>query len=67
MKILIVVNDSWTRYMDYEHTGVLTAPERRAIKIELTKDQQDKIGLREIGTKNGKPVYESIKSISITE
>jgi len=43
MKILFVINDGDARYMEYEHTGVLNAPTRRAVEIELTPEQVEKI------------------------
>lgn len=42
MKILFIINDGDARYMEYEHTGVLNAPNRRAVEIELTPEQVEK-------------------------
>lgn len=64
MKILFILNDGWAHYMNYEHTGVLNNPNRRAVEIELTDEQIKKIGLKQIGTDCGKPVYETIESVS---
>lgn len=43
MKILFVINDGDGKYMDYTHTGVLNAPNRRAVEIELTPEQVEQL------------------------
>jgi hypothetical protein len=65
MKILFVINDCDVRYMEYEHTGILNAPNRRAVEIELSSEQVAKIGIRKIGVSLGKDVMESIESVSL--
>lgn len=65
MKILFVINDGDGKYMDYIHTGVLNAPNRRAVEIELIPDQVEKIGIRKIGVNCGKDVMETVESISL--
>lgn len=65
MKILFVINDGDGRYMEYEHTGILNAPTRRAVEIELTPEQVEKIGIRKIGVNCGKDVMETIESVSL--
>ena len=66
MKILFVINDGDGRYIEYEHTGVLNAPNRRAVVIELTPEQEAKIGIQNIGVNCGKPILETIESVSLT-
>ena len=62
MKFLIVLND-WLRCdVVCRNTGHMPALRRRAVEIQLTKDQIDKIGLRKVGLKN---LYEEIESISL--
>ena len=65
MKILFLINDSDGRYLEYEHTGVLNAPHKRAVKIELTSEQLEQIGIRKIGISCGKDLMETIESVSI--
>jgi hypothetical protein len=62
MKILFVINDGDVKYMDYIHTGVLNAPNRRAVEIELTPEQVEKIGIKKIC---GKDVMETVESVSL--
>jgi hypothetical protein len=64
MKILFVINDNAACYMEYEHTGILNAPNRRAVEIELTPEQVEKIGIQSIGKNYGKDIMETIESIS---
>ena len=65
MKILFVINDGDGKYMDYTHTGVLNAPNRRAVEIELTPEQVEKIGIKKIGYDCGRDVMETIESVSL--
>ena len=65
MKILFVMNDGIDRLIEYEHTGVMNAPYRRAVEVELTDDQIKKIGIRPLGIDRGKQTYETIESISL--
>ncbi len=66
MHILFILNDVDARYMEYEHTGVLNAPNRRAVEIELTPEQLKKIGIRKIGVNCGKDIVETVESISLS-
>jgi hypothetical protein len=65
MKILFVINDGDARYIEYEHTGVFNAPNRRAVEIELTPEQVEKIGIRKIGVNYGKDVMETVERVSL--
>lgn len=65
MKILFVMNDGLDRMIEYEHTGILNAPYRRAVEIELTEEQIKSIGIRKLGVSCGKQLYEDIESISL--
>jgi hypothetical protein len=65
MKIVFVLNDGDGRYLEYEHTGILNAPKRRAVTIELTPDQVQQINIQQIGVDRGRPILESIESVSI--
>ena len=67
MKILFVINDGFGRYMEYEHTGILNAPSRRAVEIELTQEQIEKLAIRKIGVSSGKDITETIESISLND
>ena len=51
--------------MDYTHTGVLNAPNRRAVEIELTPEQVEKIGIKKIGYDCGRDVMETVESVSL--
>lgn len=57
MKILFVINDLWSKYCDYEHTGTLNNVHRRAVEIELTEDQVKKLHINE--------KLEEIESVSV--
>ena len=65
MKILFVINNGNACFMEYEHTGILNSPKRRAVEIELTPEQIDKIGISKIGVSCGKDIMESVESVSI--
>lgn len=66
MKILFIINDGDGRFLEYEHTGVLNAPNRRAVEIELTSEQVEKIGIRKIGVnRGGNFVTETVESVSL--
>lgn len=62
MKILFVINNMKSAYLDYEHTGVLTSVNRRCVEIELTEDQVKSINLEK--TFNGEEL-ETIESVSL--
>ena len=66
MKILFVINDSPSAYLEYEHTGVMAAPHRRAVEIDLTEEQVQKLGIRKLGMNCGNPISEVIESVSIS-
>lgn len=70
MKLLVVINDTSGKWLEYQCTGVLNQLDRRVVEIELTKDQIDKIGLKQIGLKQigtakGEPMYETIESVTL--
>jgi len=65
MKLIIILNDSEGRQLEYQHTNVLNAPSRRSVQIELTPEQVEKIGIRKIGVSCGKDIMETIESVSI--
>ena len=65
MRIIFVINDSYKKYVEYQNTGVLNAPNRRAVEIELTPEQIEKIGVKKIGIDCGKDVIETIESVSV--
>ena len=65
MEILFVINDSMGKMIEYQATGILNAPNRRAVSIELTDAQIRKLSLKKIGVSSGKDVYESIESVSV--
>lgn len=65
MKLIFVINDGDGRYLEYCHTGVLNAPNRRSVEIELSENQIKEIGLQKIGANCGKDVMESIESVSL--
>jgi len=65
MKLIIILNDSEGRQLEYQHTNVLNAPSRRSVQIELTPKQVEKIGIREIGVDRGRVIKESIESVSL--
>lgn len=65
MKILFIINDGSSRFMEYQYTGILNAPNRRAVEIELTPEQVEKIGIQIIGVDCGRDLMETIESISL--
>lgn len=65
MKVIFVVNDKETAWIEYSHTGYMPPVGRRCVEIELTDEQVEKIGIRQLGVSCGKPVIESIESISL--
>jgi hypothetical protein len=67
MKILFVIDDRNRCYMEYEFTGVMSSPKRRAVEIELTPEQVEKLGIRKLGVDCGRDIMETIESISLTE
>jgi hypothetical protein len=67
MKLLFVLNDSWGVQMYLEHTGILIAPHRRSVEIELTEEQIKKINKQKIGIDRGIDKYETIESISLLQ
>lgn len=67
MKILFVISDVYGRYLEYEHTGVFNVPNRRAVEIELTSEQIEKIGISKIGFDCGSDVMETIESVSLLQ
>lgn len=56
MKIIVVINDSLQKYEEYQHIGVLNAPCRRVIEIELTEQQLGQLQIEP---------YEIIESVSL--
>lgn len=65
MKLLFVINDSVIREAGFTWTGELNTPiKRRVVEIELTSEQEKKLGIRELGRNCGKPEMETIESIS---
>lgn len=65
MKLIFIINDGLGQYIAYQATGVLNAPKRRSVEIELTKEQVDKINLKIIGTDKGIKISETIESVSL--
>ena len=65
MKIIFIINDSLGQHIAYQATGVLNSPKRRAVEIELTKEQVDKIGIKKIGRDRGIEITETIESVSL--
>jgi hypothetical protein len=66
MKILFVINNFQSTMLEYEHTGMSLATVRRAVEIELTDEQIQKIGIRQLGMDCGKPYFETIETVSLT-
>ena len=60
MKILFIINNGNDCYEYYAHTGILNAPSRRAVEIELTPEQIEKIGINKFDN-----IHESIESVSL--
>ena len=67
MEIIFVINDGDGRYIEYEHTGVLNAPNRRAVVVKLTPEQVAAIGIQKIGVNCGRDVLETIESVSVNQ
>lgn len=65
MELLFLISDADGRYLEYQATGQLNAPRKRAVEIELTPEQIEKIGLKKIGVDCGKDVMERIESVSL--
>lgn len=67
MKLLFVIDDRNRCYMEYNYTGVMPNPKRRAVEIELTQEQVEKIGLRNLGIDCGRNIMETIEIVSLTD
>ena len=65
MELLFIISDVNGRYMEYQATGHLNNPHKRAVEIELTPEQVEKIGLKKIGVNSGMDVMETIESVSL--
>ena len=67
MKLLFVINNSDMQYMEYSETGNIPPLRRRAVEIELTKEQIEIIGLRKLSTnpRNKTDIMETIESVSL--
>ena len=67
MKLIFIVTDIWSPYMQYVNTNILVQPKRRCVEIELTEDQLKLLSLKKVGTNSGTDMYESIESISLLD
>lgn len=65
MKLLFVITDADGRYIEYQATGQLNNPHKRAVEIELTPEQIEKLKLKTIGINVGRDVKETIESVSL--
>lgn len=65
MKLIFIITDTNSAYIEYEHTGVMPQIRKRAVNIELTDEQIKQIGIKQIGFSYGKPVLESIESVNL--
>lgn len=65
MKIIFIINDSSSVMLEYEHTGILNSPGRRAVVIELTEDQIKQLNIQKIGVSYGNALFETIESVSL--
>lgn len=64
MKLLFIISDFETALMTHEHLGKPMMVARRAVEIELTADQVEKLSIQKIGVSCGKDVFETIESLS---
>lgn len=65
MKLLFIITDDWSVYSQYQATGIMMQPKKRAVEITLTSHQLAKLNIQAVG-KNGKSnVLESIESVSL--
>lgn len=67
MKLIFVINNGEAVMLEYEYSGILNSPKRRAVEIELTPDQIDKINLQVVGFRSKVALKETIESVSIKE
>jgi hypothetical protein len=64
MKLLIILNNSEDVLLTYRHTGYMKPVKRRAVEIELTKEQIKEININQLGTDGGMAITETIETIS---
>lgn len=62
MKLLFILSDCDARMIFLQTTSGIT---RRAVEIELTQEQIEKLTLKKMGTNCGRDVHETIESISV--
>jgi len=62
MILTAIIKDIWYTQMTGE-----PSPFCRTVQIDLTKEQQDKLQLRKVGTNAGKDVFETISTIFIEQ
>jgi hypothetical protein len=62
MKLLFVLSDCDARMIFLQTTSGIT---RRAVEIELTPEQMEKLTLEKIGVNCGHDVHETVESVSI--
>jgi len=61
MKLLFIFSNRDAQMIFLNTASGIT---RRAVEIELTKEQEEKLDIQKIGTNCGKDVFESLESIS---
>jgi len=61
MKLLFIFSNRDAQMIFLNTTSGIT---RRAVEIELTKEQEEKLDIQKIGANCGKDVFESLESIS---
>ena len=65
MKLLFIITDDWSIYNQYQTTGNLMQPKKRAIEITLTDMQLEKLNIQVVGKSGKLNVTESIESVSL--
>lgn len=67
MKLLFIFNDAPRCVLEAGYTGAMTAISRRTVEMELTPEQAERIKRTRLGTDCGRPVFESLESITLME
>jgi hypothetical protein len=64
MKILFVISDIEGAALPVKYLGWPLVVKRRAVEIELTPEQMEKLSIQKLGTSLGQDILETIESIS---
>jgi hypothetical protein len=67
IKLIFIINDFHAVRLSAMITGSMISMNRRSVVIDLCESQIMKLGLKKIGVENGRDLFETIESISLSE